>query len=373
MAFLPLVAAILLSSCEKKDMRSLHDPIDLSDLLELYDNAKVDSTEMYEVFQDSVAIEMGNRPMTLLGGTKWQVDEVDYSDSECLFLAQAVDMYNARICMFDMLSDAGLWMVSAFDDNQYTDDNDIAQSLNSYDMSIIKTEKYRKPVENYRKHALAVLRSDIEWTDSVNFFAATHLDHQALNDNSFIWYEDKDSTEINRLGDKIAALDDSISNESYAALMKQEPAKRDRYFLQLLTSAKSFEEQCALSLRYANRINETDDADYLLMAVMQRLMDADIYYYRIYNLWRTWRVLYQTVWGGMSRESCICNDYYNAYRAKCFVTILKHIDQFPDDVIAYNEADMISGKTNIDRMGFDYGNTVMLEMYYTMPNRFGIE
>lgn len=85
-------------------------------------------------------------------------------------------------------------------------------------------------------------------------------------------------------------------------------------------------------------------------------------------IWRYWRCRYQPMMGGLSRDSEIYNDYYNARRLECAKALFNHIEQNPEDGIMINEFLQLATTIDIYRYGeFAFGNQSAVEEYTLLP------
>ena len=85
-------------------------------------------------------------------------------------------------------------------------------------------------------------------------------------------------------------------------------------------------------------------------------------------IWRYWRCRYQPMMGGLSRDSEIYNDYYNARRLECAKALFNHIEQNPEDGIMINEFLQLATTIDIYRYGeFAFGNQSATEEHALLP------
>ncbi len=75
---------------------------------------------------------------------------------------------------------------------------------------------------------------------------------------------------------------------------------------------------------------------------------------------------------GSSQDSYIPNWIYNQVRNQCLCTILKHIAQCPDDLMAVNQLMRLASENNIYRLGtFEHGNQNVVEYYELYLEKHG--
>lgn len=115
---------------------------------------------------------------------------------------------------------------------------------------------------------------------------------------------------------------------------------------------------------------EAELEDEWIVAVAENLMNSGKYNPCLNNIWVIWRCLYQYCYGGISRDSSIPNSIYNDMRKKCYLTCLKRIKKYPNDVFAMNCAAAVGGRVNINRFGQSmFGNEAVIEKHTILSGR----
>ena len=141
-------------------------------------------------------------------------------------------------------------------------------------------------------------------------------------------------------------------------------------------STTNFDARCIFAIELAHAyeadIDSWADDDYCNPAVqiMESLMEEKRYSLYLYELWLKWRVLYQSSMG-FSKDSEIPNRIYNEYRRMCLCSILSHIKNNKEDIMAINVFIVMAYKDNILREGpYKYGNQYAVEEYNLFQEKF---
>ena len=141
-------------------------------------------------------------------------------------------------------------------------------------------------------------------------------------------------------------------------------------------NATDFSARCIYAIELAHAyeadIDLWSDVDYCNPAVpiMESLMKEKKYSLYLYELWLKWRVLYQSSMG-FSKDSEIPNRIYNEYRRMCLCSILSHIKNNNEDIMAINEFIVMAYKDNILREGpYNYGNQYAVEEFNLFQEKF---
>lgn len=104
------------------------------------------------------------------------------------------------------------------------------------------------------------------------------------------------------------------------------------------------------------------------LPVLEYLMEQKDASLMISLIWRYWRCRYQPMMGGLSRDSDIYNDYYNARRLECAKVLFEYIEQHPEDGMMINEFVQLATAVDICRYGeFAFGNQSAVEEFSLFP------
>lgn len=125
----------------------------------------------------------------------------------------------------------------------------------------------------------------------------------------------------------------------------------------------NFDKKCVYTLLYAH----TPDAD---LKLLEDIMLERRYSIYLFETWRSWRCLLQDRYGA-SKDSNIPNNIYNRARMICATTILKHIMENQNDLMAINQFLILAAQDDIYRYGrFLYGNQNMTEKLELFPELY---
>lgn len=166
------------------------------------------------------------------------------------------------------------------------------------------------------------------------------------------------------------AIDCSRYVPNYEALAQkrmQDDSVHQAALIQLLQTETDINRRCIYALEYAHSSSDgpyfTESTPYLVDVML-----AGEYSPYLRDVWRTWRVVMGSMMG-MSRDSHIPNWKYNIMRRQCAMTILEHIHNHPDDIIAINEFLVLAYTVNIHRYGeFMFGNQCFIEQIIMFPD-----
>ena len=135
-----------------------------------------------------------------------------------------------------------------------------------------------------------------------------------------------------------------------------------------MNNENSFEKQCIYLKEYARAFYGSDTSDERFLKLFLKLenqMKQGKYSVYLMEIWRLWRFYFQE---GFSKDSPIYNKVYNELRLICCRTILKHIINYPDDIMAINQFLNLASIDNINRYGLNpYGNQIVVEEISLFP------
>ncbi|MDE7394220.1 MAG: hypothetical protein K2M80_07085, partial [Muribaculaceae bacterium] len=141
----------------------------------------------------------------------------------------------------------------------------------------------------------------------------------------------------------------AVSDSTYSATL-----------LDRVIAEQDFERQTILThpLMIAYQINPDANNDEVFAIIDHQLRDGR-YSTELVWLWKIWRVFLQTdYFSGLSNDSPFYNLFYNDMRNRVAITLLNHINQQPDDLIALVMFNNLCNERNICRGGADnlFGN-----------------
>ena len=192
-----------------------------------------------------------------------------------------------------------------------------------------------------------------------------------IESKAYKFYEDEEA--FVQLLDSIHEIAEGMTMDKFQRYLDASEDDQLKVILGELAACQNFDEQCSLWRNWANCDKSVIENEWLV-GVGMALMKSGNYSPILNRIWVTWRALCQTMFFGMSRDSTIPNPFYNEFRKICYVSCLKRIADYPDDVFAMNCAAAIGGRTNLNRFGQNYfGNETMIEEAMMMPKRYHSE
>lgn len=273
-------------------------------------------------------------------------------------MSRLLDVYNASVVMNSIMTDFDLLMrVESLNE-------DVAKAIGNMDVDCVHDPETLSKLKEYKAEMLyltSVNSSDVDqdvhnpWTSYSNLNAYLlekyHISTFGEMDQDK-WYD------ATRECAGVPEWSELVERRGEKGMVKKLRSKFDK--------ATDFDARCIYAIELAHAwmaecegffySNESD-----ILSVMESLMKEKRYSMYLYELWLTWRVLYQDT-KGMSTYSEIPNEIYNKYRRSCVMGILSHIEKHPDDVFAINTCLAMSASENILRFGnYSYGNQSAIE------------
>ena len=278
-------------------------------------------------------------------------------------IAKLVDAYNCCVAWHNLYTDLDLsWRLwwNHCGDKVF---NDLQTSVRTMDCSIIRDSAMRKMAETFQ-HSVAVAIVDTnshDWEQCQDDFVEEIINHY----NVFNFGELKEEDYFRQ-----------IEYDNYVTDYSQLKAKRmtndtlhQQQLLQWINQETDFNLRCIYAMEYAH---SSTDGPYFEAAipVLVDVMCARQYAPMLYDIWRTWRAL-QCSLMGMSRDSAIPNIHYNVLRQLVAKTMLNHIQNNPNDLVAINEFVCLSSCDNINRYcTFPFGNQNFEEHMIMFPEHY---
>ncbi len=128
---------------------------------------------------------------------------------------------------------------------------------------------------------------------------------------------------------------------------------------------KDFDTKLTLVFSMLGSIND----EYDFQTIAEESMTAGIYSPMLDMVWRAYRVASHRVIFGHSTWSLIPNRQFNYYRRIIAYTMLRYIDDHPDDMAALTKFLYHTYRNDIMRFGeYSYGNQSSIEMYHLFWN-----
>lgn len=254
---------------------------------------------------------------------------IDTSDS---LLRDLVDMCNAATAIRSIFTDFDLYMRM----NDY--EPETHDAIESFDLSVINDSVTRSHLEEYRQKMIGLY--DV---------SANEVDQEIVNPYLYRYEADEYIADRYSLTHYYNIDSDVLAEKLQAEYWSG--------------AEGSFDERCvnAIELAHTNETGHNDDSPNL--EYMHELLACGQYSKYLYSVWLHWRCLCQ-VRKGSSKDSYIPNWIYNQVRNQCLGTILKHIAQHSDDLMAVNQLMQLASANNIYRLGtYEYGNQNAVDYY----------
>lgn len=341
--------------------------VDLSDVIATYEKQNASEDEEWsepEGWSDGMGYE-------LFKDTSFTVKLPQYKDSKHPFLQRVEDFYNSCALAHNLRSNVEMIY------RDLASEENVMKSIRKIGVGFIQNKELRGRAQVLEDSLVIVLQQLKNEGDDEDVEEGEAEDNYL--DLIFTFTEDIEKHVVYQFFENEEAFSDSLSSlgkqmlkmteKRFQAYQKSDKDKRTKVMLEQLNKCETFDEQCSLFLSWANCQESADDDDWIVM-VATRLMQSGKYNPMLFNVWLDWRSLTQGMLGA-SRDSEIPNQMYNQMRKKCYLTCLKRIEAYPQDMLAMNCAAVLAGRTNILRIGhFMFGNDGIIEMHELMPKRF---
>lgn len=375
--FVAVASALCLFGCQKEEMPQYDffeydQPIDLSDLLSIYDwveRGEYDPDDFDSLLMTQLIPDLPEDDTYLFEDTTFALRIPEYRDSPNPFLAQAESFYNSCAFCKNVWSNYEVWyrVYSAYEENDET----ITQCIDTMSVDFIADEDLRAAALRYREGLVQLLyigpdsdeQPDLGPGDLRDAYVRV-IEQKAAD---YLFFENQEA-----FVDSLRKMKDIALTLAEGKLRRYQKDKEHqvRIMLEELASCQNFDEQCSLWQLWANCPPPLDDEDRWIAAVGCRLMNSGRYSPVMDDVWTMWRAMVQMFFG-QSRDSYIPNQYYNEYRKTCYVSCLRHIERFPNDNYAMNSAAVLYGYHNLLRYGiFPYGNDGYVEYMQQLGQRF---
>ncbi len=277
-------------------------------------------------------------------------------NSEAIKIA---DYYNALIIFTNLYSDNET--AGRFGEDDETVYAAVADSIAALDCSIIRNTELRQIVRRIqnaiKSYVLYMPKKSYDNVDQATqaLFTFLRRETDSIMENTrdeYISYNERMPYTNNF--DSIVALrgtsDKAYQQELLTKLfLSQNPAERHMYAIEFAHS-------------------DSTNAHFLIGAAVLNREFVETRQYSPYlsEMWRTWRASMSTLMGASS-WSYIPNSLYNAKRRQVAEIIIKHIEAYPNDILAQGVLIDLAGIDNISRHGSYFGNASILEQMTMFP------
>lgn len=291
-------------------------------------------------------------------------------DSESERVVRLIDAYNSFLVVNSIMTDFDLQLIFECKD-------DVVKAIESFDVYQVQDSETVSKLIDFKNEMLYILAENFDSIDT-DIHNPWKAKHELLTFLAGKYHMDTFGTLTEEMYSEI--YDNCSSVPEWSELIKRRGEKNLVAELKYKYSTTTdFDARCIYAIElahaYESDIDSWTEDDYRnpAITIMESLMKENKYSLYLYELWLKWRVLYQSSMGA-SKYSGIPNRIYNEYRRICLHSILSHIKNNKEDVMAINEFLVMAYKENILRVGsYDYGNQYKIEEYSLFSEKFNME
>lgn len=317
-----------------------------------------DSVDIGRLFPQEYLVDLEGDLMDLCSPSTSTKQCVLYKgdNSEAIKIA---DYYNALIIFTNLYSDnetAGRF--GEDDEKVYAA---VADSIAALDCSIIRNTELRQIVRRIqnaiKSYVLHMPKNSYDNVDQATQALFTFLRHET---NSI----------IENTRDEYISYNERIPfTNNFDSIVALRGTSDKAYQQELLTKMYLVEtpaERHMYAIEFAH--SDSTNAHFLIGAAVLNREFVETRQYSPYlsEMWRTWRASMSTLIGASS-WSYIPNSLYNAKRRQVAEIIIKHIEAYPNDILAQGVLIDLAGIDNISRHGSYFGNASILEQMTMFP------
>ena len=317
-----------------------------------------DSVDIARLFPQEYLVDPEGNLMDLCSPSTSSKQVAIYK-GDCSEAIKLADCYNALIIFTNLYSDnetAGRF--GEDDEKVYAA---VADSIAALDCSIIRNTELRQIVRRIqnaiKSYVLYMPKKSYDNVDQATqaLFTFLRRETDSIMENTrdeYISYNERMPYTNNF--DSIVALrgksDKAYQQELLTKLyLSRNPTERHMYAIEFAHS-------------------DSTNAHFLIGAAVLNREFVETRQYSPYlsEMWRTWRASMSTLIGASS-WSYIPNSLYNAKRRQVAEIIIKHIEAYPNDILAQGVLIDLAGIDNISRHGSYFGNASILEQMTMFP------
>ena len=333
-------------------------PVDLSDVMAAYEESVANEGSDWmepEGWTEGMGYE-------LFADTSFVVKVPQYKDSIHPFLQGAEDFYNSCALMHNLRSNVEMIP------RELTTEKEVIKSIRKMGTDFLHNPDLKARAQVFEDSLIIVFQKPEEECgendNCMNLFSKFSQDIE----RHAVQFYTNEKVFVDSL-DSVGFLTLKMAEKQFQIYRSSSEDQRLKVMLEQLNKCDNFDQQCSLFLNWAN-CQESSHEDEWIVMVAVRLMRSGKYNPMLFNIWLDWRCLTQGMLGA-SRDSEIPNQMYNQMRKICYLTCLKRIAAYPQDVLAMNSAAVLAGRVNMLRIGrFMLGNDALIEIHDLMPNRF---
>lgn len=278
-------------------------------------------------------------------------------------IAKLVDAYNCCVAWHSLYTDLDLSWRLWWNHCGEEELNDLKTAVKAMDCSMIHDSVMRGLAEAFQQSVIVAIMdtTSLDWEDCQDNFIGEIVNRYHISNFGELT-EDEYFRQIN--------YENYVKNYSQikAKRMKNDSVHQQQ-LLQRINQETDFTLRSIYAMEYAH---SSEDGPYFedAIPVLVDVMLTRKYAPMLYDIWRTWRAM-QCSHMGMSRDSAIPNIHYNALRKLVANTMLNHIQQHPDDLVAINEFVCLAFCDNINRYcTFPFGNQNFEEHMVMFPDHY---
>lgn len=276
-------------------------------------------------------------------------------------IAKLVDAYNCCVACHSLYTDLDLSWRMWWNNSSEEDLLDLQTAVKAMDCSVIRDTQMRALAEALQQSvAVAIIdTTSQEWSDALNTYINEAVGRYHVSNFGELTEEEY----FHQVGYETYVKD---YDKLYAKRMSNDSLHQQE-LLQHFAEEQDFVCRCIYAMEY---VHSSDEGPYFDAAipVLESVILAGEYAPMLYDIWRTWRAM-KCLHMGMSRDSAIPNNQYNAMRRIVAQTMLRHIQTNPNDLVAINEFVSLAYCDNINRYcNFPFGNQNFEEMMIMFPD-----
>ena len=367
---IPLIA-LLMTACQSGQKDFSTEPIDISDIISKYDDAKKAGTEAeYNIIFTYFHDELDDQELQTQRGERQGLATLTHltikipkeKEPATPFYDKAERLFNASAIINSIWSDYEIFARAKFcNETPLVTFDSIRNAIKDIDLSDISDEKDLKVLTNYRDSMVWAI-------DNADDYAIGKKPDEiymtAFNAIFLPVYEQIDSIDYAKLYD-LHLQQLNLMKKDWDDILSNGTDNITAALLDKIQNADNFEEQCSLLLL---SLGHSDTMSPWSLLVIERFIESGRYTLELYYMWKLWRTLYQEEMGGLSRTSIIHNWLYNKYRRAAFITTCKYLATHKVSKAETLPAIYLAFESDLIRNGsFILGNDAALDLYELVP------
>ncbi len=303
---------------------------------------------------------------TLCTMAEWWI-ELPFGESQDEFLRNAQDMYNGYMLVNTVVADYEIWERENTLEDPAPFLDTIIMAIRDVNVDVLQSPELRSKGEKFVKNMVWCMEHPKNWTDSrCPSFYIEQLQEYVHNRYAAPVMDQEKIAAVSAASNHLIAAKKPVQEE-IAAL---DDVARFGAQMDSICHAESFTEQCAIALACCNHVETFHGMQTLWQ--LKAMMTSGEYSPLLCEIWVRWRAFLQTEVFGNSRDSYIPNDAYDAVRKIFFTTIVNHISENPDDMLAKTLAALLAETQGLIRNGCCmFGNNAVYDLAVFCPDFYG--